>query len=87
MATSTLADQALTTAWVDLTVALPTLASADATYQNQGGEPVAVVFGGGSAPTGKSGIVLGPREIVSGNAVNVWARCLGASANLSVTLL
>lgn len=89
MATSTLADVALSRTWVDLVVTHGSLASADATIQNVGGGAVALVFGGTDpAAAGKSGIVLGPRESATGiNAAAVWARSIDANGAVSVTLL
>lgn len=87
MATSTLADVALTGAWVDLVVTHATLASADAVLQNAGNEPIAIVWGGADpSALSKSGIVLGPREMLSGNAAAVWARSLGTAGKVAVLL-
>lgn len=86
MATSTLADQALTGNWVDLTVALATMASVAAEVQNVGPGAVAIVSGGVAAPVGMSGTVLGPRDRTTVNAAHVWARSLDADGSVSVTL-
>lgn len=86
MATSTLADVALTGSWVDLTVTLASLVSADATIQNVGPGAIAVVYGGVTAPSGKSGLIRRPGETVTGNAANVWARSLESAGAVSVTL-
>lgn len=84
--TTTYSDAALTSAWVDLTVANASLISSDVTLQNVGIGPVAVVFGGGD-PTalGKSGVILGPREKIAGNQSNIWCRALDASGSVSAT--
>lgn len=86
MATQTLDDVDVTDAWEDLTVTHASLVSAAATIQNVQNTPIAVVFGGGTTPTDKSGIVLGPREWVTGAAANVWARAIGDKGAVSVTL-
>lgn len=88
MATSTLADVALTGAWVNLVVTRPTLASVNAAFQNVAGGAIAIVFGGAD-PTGagKSGTILGPREGCNGNAAAVWAKSLDPHGAVSVTLL
>lgn len=86
MATATQNDIAVTDDWAELTDANAALVSADVTLQNVGTTPVAVVFGGASAPTGKTGTLLGYLDSVSGNAANVWARSTGGSSKLSVQL-
>jgi hypothetical protein len=88
MATSTLADVALTGTFANLVSTHATLASADATIQNVGSEPVAIVYGGADpSALSKSGTVLGPRESATGNAAAVWAKAIGSSSAVSVTLL
>lgn len=87
MATETLADVALTADWADIADGLPALVDAQAEIQNVGGGAVAIVSAGTDAPTGKSGIVLGPRERTTVEAGNVWARSLDGSGSVSVTLL
>ena len=74
MATAHLADFAVTSSWADVVATVTGAASVNAVYQNVGQNPIAVVFGGGSAPTTSSGILLGPYDSVQGNAANVWAR-------------
>lgn len=87
MATSTLADVALTGAWVNLVATHASLGSADATLQNAGAGAIAVVFGGAD-PTalGSSGIVLGPRDKISGTAAAVWARAIDDRGKVSIVL-
>lgn len=80
MTTTTSADIALTDDWTELT----DLANDAVDLQNVGTTPVAVVFGGASAPTGKTGTLLGYRERVTGTSANVWARSVGGSSKLSV---
>lgn len=85
MASLSLADQVLTGAWVDLTVALPALSAANATIQNVGSTPVAISWGADPSGGGISGLVLGPRESCSGTAANVYAKAIGNSGRISVT--
>lgn len=87
MATTTLNDVPVTGTWTDLVVTHASLASVDAAFQNVGGGAIALVFGGGSAPTAKSGTMLGPRESCRGNAAHVWARSIDADGVCGVTLL
>lgn len=84
MATTTLDDIVLGEAWFDVTAAVPALVDAVAVYQNVSTSLVAVVFGGASEPTGKSGTVLSQLDSVAGTAAKVWARGLGGNAKLSV---
>lgn len=87
MTTATLNDYPVTTSWTDVVATVTGAASVDAVFQNVGRTPVAVVFGGGSAPTSKTGIVLAPFDSVQGNAANVWARTIegsGGQSSLSV---
>lgn len=89
MASSTLADVALTGAWQDLTVTHASLISASAFFQNPGvGGDIAIVFGGADPTSaGKSGVRLAARDSIEGAAANVWARSLEASGRVAVTLL
>lgn len=74
MATETLADLDLTANWVDIVAVRGALASVDFRIQCQRGS-VAVVHGGGSAPTGdRSGDALAPGDSTQANAANVWAK-------------
>jgi hypothetical protein len=88
--TTTLADISLGLDWIDITDTHASAASADVLIQNVGGaDEVHVVFGGASAPTGKTGVSLARLDSVSGNAANVWVRpSVGVNSSLiSVTLL
>lgn len=87
MATTTLADQPLAATWTDLTIALPSLASVDATIQNLGPGSVAIVCGSDPTGLGESGIVLGVRETLTVNSAHVWGRCIGPAGVVSVTTL
>lgn len=89
MATATQADFAVSGAWADVVATLTAAASVDAVYQNVGVDVVQVFFGGGSAPTSGTGILLYTGDSVQGNAANVWARApVGTdSSALSVTVL
>jgi hypothetical protein len=53
--------------------------------QNVNAGAIAIVFGGAAAPTNKSGVVLGPRDSVQGNADHIWAKSLEASGVVGVT--
>lgn len=83
---TTLDDVVITDAWEDLVDTHASLAGAAATIQNQGPGPVAIVYGGGAAPTNKSGIMLGVRETATGSSANVWARAINSQGLVSVTL-
>jgi hypothetical protein len=84
MATASQADITATPEWVDATAANAALAGADVLIQNVGRDVVNVVFAGASAPTDKSGIALGPRDSVQGNAANIWIR---GGGTVSVALI
>ena len=74
MATASQADITATGTWTDATAANSGLASVDVLFQNIGRDVVFVVFGGASAPSGVSGVKLGPLDSIQGNAANVWVR-------------
>jgi hypothetical protein len=67
-------DVAVTTSWVDLTVANAALASVPIVIQNkQPGTIVNVFFGGASAPAKDSeGVELRYGEFTDGTAAKVW---------------
>lgn len=89
MATASGADFPVDGDWADVVATITAAASADAVYQNVGAQEVQVFFGGGSAPTSGTGIVLYQGDSVQGNAANVWAKTQeGNSVSaLSVTVL
>ena len=86
MAHATLADVSLTGEWIDLTATHAGLVSTAAEIQAAGNGAIAIVWGGASAPTNKSGRVLRAGEVATGSAANVWAKALGHSGVASVTL-
>lgn len=72
--------------WTDLTVANPTLASADTVIQNFGTYGMRVFYGSsGTAPTG-GGIVIDSNGIWGGNAAHIWVFPLGGATTISVGL-
>lgn len=83
MATSTLGNLTTTAAWQDITATYGTAASANVLIQNADSEVVQIVFGGASAPSGKSGITLDTYDSVQGNAANIWVR---GSGTISILL-
>jgi hypothetical protein len=88
MATSTLADVALTQTWVNLVVTHATLGSADALLQNPGPGRIAIVPGGADpSALGKSGVTLGPLDSIECNAAAVWARSIHPTGSVSVLLV
>ena len=87
MATNTLADIDLESAWEDLVATHAAAASVEVRIQNVGGGPVAVVAGGAAAPNGKTGALLAPTDSVQVNAANVWMRATGSAGRVSVTLV
>ena len=86
MATATQNDYSVTGSWTNLVATIGAAASVDCVIQNVSTDPVQVVFGGASAPTGKTGIVLANIDSVQGNAAQIWVRSAGA-AKVSVTTL
>ena len=86
MATATQNDFTVSGSWTDLVATIGAAASADCVIQNVSDGIVQVVFGGASAPTGKTGIVLDEWDSVQGNAANIWVRSAGPS-KVSVTTL
>ena len=84
--TTTVADIDIGTSWQDLTVTAGSIASADVLIQNVGGGEIAIVFGGGAAPSGKTGTKLGPNDSVQGNAANIWARAIESSGRVGLQL-
>lgn len=88
MSTS-LNDYAVTSTWTDVVATLAGMASVDTLIQNVDKHDVQVVSGGASAPTNKTGVILGYKESVQVNAANVWVRKVGSdqSGRISVTTL
>ena len=86
MAHATLADVELTGTWIDLTVVHAGLVSTAAEIQAAGNGAVAIVWGGASMPTDKTGRILRAGEVAAGSAANVWAKAIGHSGVVSVTL-
>jgi len=84
--TQTLADLAIGTEWTELVAAQPALGGADAILQNVGYTPIALVFGGDDAPTGKSGYILGYLDSFPGIATKIWARGVSGTGKLSATV-
>lgn len=84
MATETLGNLTVTTAWVDVIATYATAASVDVSIQNLDDELVDVVFGGASAPTTMTGTKLQPLDSVQGNAAHIWIR---GDGTVSVTKL
>jgi hypothetical protein len=76
MATTSRADIILTPAWQDIAATDTGLASVDIAIQNNsdGPSPIYVVFGGASAPTETGGVLLERKQVITGNAANVWVR-------------
>lgn len=74
MATAHLADYTVTQVWTNLAATVTGAASVEALFQNIGSTPVQIAFGGASAPTTSSGIMLGTMDSVQGNAAQVWVR-------------
>jgi hypothetical protein len=86
MSTTTQNDLDVTTEWADIVATFPAVAAADTLLQNLGEDDVQVVFGGASAPTGKSGVQLDFRDTLTGNSPHIWVRCSFGSS-ISVTVL
>lgn len=78
MATLHLADYTATDEWTNLVATLGATANADVVLQNTGKRAVQIVFGGDSAPTTTSGIILAQIDSVQGNAAKIWVRLLDA---------
>lgn len=87
MATSSLADYAVTDAWTDLVATIGAAASVDVLLQNLTSSVVMVVSGGGSAPASTiSGVALSQFDSFKANAANIWVRTGDPDgAKLSVT--
>lgn len=86
---TTLDDHAVTSTWVDIVDTLSSVASTDTLIQNVDKSDVFVVAGGASAPTNKTGVILGYKESIQVNAANVWVRKVGSSQSgrIGVTTL
>lgn len=84
MATASLSDYKPTGSWADLVATIAAAASVDVVIQNVGNNEIQVVFGGASAPTGKSGIILWQGDSVQGNAANIWLRAENGFGIVSV---
>jgi hypothetical protein len=78
-------DYAVTSAWADIGATIAGVISTPVLLQNIGFDDVKVVFGGASAPTGKSGINLNTDDSISGTAAKVWVKS-STSSTLSVLL-
>lgn len=89
MATSTLADIAVTGTWQDVITTHASAASVDVLIQNVGGGDVSVVFGGASDPAqGTNGVALEPLDSMTGNSDHIWIKTNNAiNSRISVTLL
>ena len=88
MATLSLDDYTATSVWTDVVSTLGALASVEALIQCVSQDEVQIVFGGVSAPTNKSGVVLKRLDSVQFNAANVWVKNFDADGGLlSVTTL
>lgn len=84
MATATLGNLAVSGDWKDVTATYAGAANVTVLIQNLDDDYVDVVFGGGSAPTGKSGVRLDTLDGVKGSAANIWVR---GDGTISVTVL
>lgn len=77
----------VTTAWLDLTVAYPSLASADTWMQNNGLSPLRVAYSSlDTAPTTSGGVIINQGGIWGGNAAHIWVQALNGTTAISVGL-
>lgn len=76
----------ITRNWQDLTALLPASAGVSCLIQVVTDDLVEIVFGGASAPSGKSGLILGFRDSVTDTSGNRWVRAVDGSAQLGVHL-
>lgn len=87
MATETLTDIAVTSAWQNVVTTHAAAASRDVLIQNRGEDDIEAVAGGASVPVGKSGVNLNRDEsVIFSSAGNIWLRCSVAGV-VSITLL
>lgn len=87
MATATQNDYKVTTAWTDLVATIGAAASVNTLIQNLDPDEVQVVFGGASAPSGKTGVILREGDSVQGTAANIWVKGRYKAATVGVTTL
>lgn len=87
MATAGQSDFQCTGSWADIGATIAAVISTDTVIQCLDLGGVQVVFGGGTAPTGKSGVILSHLDSMQGNAANIWVRALDGSGAVSVTTI
>jgi len=77
-------DVAITTSWVDITVARPELANADIFLENKVSGAAVYLVWGGAAPVAGSvkGQQLGYLQTVKGKAAAVWLRTEASAGGL-----
>ena len=87
MASSTLANFAVTPAWVNVVATLSSAASVPVIVQNIGTESMRIVWGGSSPAVTTAGHRLRPDDSFSGSAAAIWVRSEGYDGILAVTVL